>query len=68
MLKRTKIEIYAYSNHGTVKDFLDFIGITRMTFWRWVLKRAKPSVKHAKSIEILTKGAITEEYLRNRMD
>lgn len=68
MIKRTKLEIYAYSEHGTVKDFVDFIGISNVSFWKWVVKRAKPSIKHAKNIEILTKGVITEEYLRNRMD
>lgn len=68
MIKRTKLEIYAYTKYGTLKDFSEVIGVTPITLWKWIVKRAKPSKRHALQIEKLTDGAITEEYLRNRMD
>jgi DNA-binding transcriptional regulator YdaS (Cro superfamily) len=68
MIKRTKLEIYAYAQYGTIKDFSEIIGVTPVTLWKWIVKRAKPSKRHAQNIERLTNGAITEDYLRNRMD
>lgn len=68
MIKRTKLEIYAYSKYGTIKDFAKFIGVTPITLWYWIVKRTKPSKRNAQHIEKLTDGDITEDYLRNKMD
>lgn len=68
MVKRTKLEVYAFTYHGTMSEFADFIGITSVTLWKWIMKKAKPSKKNAQRVEKLTNGAITADYLRSRMD
>jgi DNA-binding transcriptional regulator YdaS (Cro superfamily) len=68
MIKRTMLEIYAYSKYGSMKEFANFIGITPVTLWQWIVKRKRPSKRNAQYVEKITDGVITEEYLRDRMD
>lgn len=66
-MKKTKLEIYAYTNYGSVNKFAEAINLSPIAIWYWLRKIYKPSVKHAKMIEKLTNGEITEDYLRNHL-
>jgi len=65
MKRRTKLEVYAYTNHGNMQLFAKAIRISYITLWNWINGKAKPSKQNAKMIEQFTKGEITAEYLRN---
>lgn len=68
MVKKTQLEIYAYTYFGSISQFAYFIGITPVTLWKWINKKVRPRKNNAEKIEKLTRGVITVDYIRNKMD
>ena len=67
-IKRTKLEIYAFTEHGTMTAFADYLGVTNMTLYNWYTKKKRPSKNNALMVERMTHGALTAEYMREWMD
>lgn len=64
---KTKLEIYAFTNFGSLKAFSDAIGISYVSLWNWNRKRRRISRRNAEYIETFTNKQLTIDYLRNEL-
>lgn len=64
MMQRTKLEMYAYSRRMTLRELAKLLDVSIVTLWKWIYKKAKPTVRNAEYVQLMTNGEITVQDLR----